>query len=91
MISLNIQLKLIIFSFIFGFFFSVLIDWFNYKIIVKKKILKLILSFFLVFFMSIIYFIGIQKIGNTILHFYSIFCIIIGFTLYDRIAKYNKK
>ena len=91
MISLNIQLKLIIFSFIFGFFFSLLIEIFNKKTKKYKKVIQIILSFFLICIMSFIYFIGIQKIGNAILHFYSILCIIVGFIVYDRIAKYNKK
>ena len=91
MISLSVQLKLIIFSFIFGFFFSLVIKIFNKKVKNYKNTLKIFLSFFLIFMMSIIYFIGIQKISNAILHFYSIICIIIGFIVYDRIAKYIKK
>ena len=91
MISLNIQLELIVFSFIFGFFFSVLIEIFTIITKKYKKVLQIFLSFFLIFIMSIIYFIGIQKIGNAILHFYSILCIVVGFVVYDRIAKYNKK
>ena len=91
MISLNIQLKLIIFSFIFGFFFSVLIEWFNKKSKKYKTYLKVILSFLLIFIMSLLYFIGIQKISNSIFHIYNILCIVIGYILYDVIAKYNKK
>lgn len=91
MISLSVQLKLIIFSFIFGFFFSLVIKIFNKKVKNYKNTLKIFLSFFLIFMMSIIYFIGIQEISHAILHFYSIICIIIGFIVYDRIAKYIKK
>ena len=91
MISLNIQLKLIIFSFIFGFFFSLLLEIFNIKTEKCKQVIKIFSSFVLVLMMSIIYFIGIQKIGNAILHLYSILCIVLGFIFYNIIAKYNKK
>lgn len=91
MISLSIQLKLIIFSFIFGFFFSLLIEWFNKISKNYKNYLKIVLSFILIFIMSLIYFIGCQKISNAIFHIYNILCIVIGYITYDIIAKYNKK
>lgn len=91
MISLSIQLKLIIFSFIFGFFFSVLIEWFNNKVKKYKSLLKIFLSFIIIFLMAAIYFIGIQKISNSILHIYNILCIVLGYISYNLIAKYNKK
>ena len=91
MISLSIQLKLIIFSFIFGFFFSVLIEWFNNKVKKYKSLLKIFLSFIIIFLMAVIYFIGIQKISNSILHIYNILCIVLGYISYNLIAKYNKK
>ena len=95
MINLNIQIKLILFSLFFGFFFSILLEFFNKKIKKYKTYIKIILSCLVVIFMTFIYFIGIQKIGNAILHIYSILSIIIGFLLYDLIikliAKNNKK
>lgn len=91
MISLSIQLKLIIFSFIFGFFFSLLIEWFNNLSKKCKPYLKIVLSFIVVFIMSLIYFMGCQKISNSIFHIYNIICIVIGYIVYNLIAKYNKK
>lgn len=94
MIELDLQFKLIIFSFIFGFLFSIILDFFNS---ITKKIPTLadiILSFFLICFMSIFYFIGIKKIGNAIFHIYSIISIVVGFLCYDGIIKLianNKK
>lgn len=95
MIPLIVQLKLIIFSFIFGFLFSIILEQFN-KIIKKyRKAIEIILSFILIMFMTFIYFIGIQKIGNAIFHIYSILSITIGFIAYDMlikiIANNNKK
>ena len=87
MIDLTIQFKLIIFSFIFGFLFSLLLENFN-KLIKKQNVfIEILLSFIFVAFMTYIYFIGIQKIGNAIFHIYSIISIIIGFILYDILIK----
>lgn len=87
MIDLTLQFKLIIFSFIFGFLFSALLEWFNKKTNKYSTYIKLLLSILLIIFMTYIYFIGIQKIGNAIFHIYSIISIIIGFVLYDLIIK----
>ena len=87
MIDLNLQFRLIIFSFIFGFMFSCALDIFNKKIKKFSTTVEIILSFIFVFIMTIIYFIGIEKIGNAIFHIYSIISIVIGFVLYDIIIK----
>ena len=95
MIELSLQIKLLTFSLIYGFLFSIILDVL-YPIIKKyKKGYKIILSIFLILLMSIIYFIAIDKIGYIIFHLYSIFAIIIGFVSYDIIiniiAKRTKK
>jgi len=83
MISLDIQIKLIIFSFIYGFLFSIILDL-TYKYIHNtNKFIKIISSLFIISIMVIIYFIGIKKIGELIFHPYSMISIIIGFFLYD--------
>ena len=87
MIALSLQFKLIIFSFIFGFMFSVMLELFNKKIKKYSIILEIILSFIFIIIMTYIYFIGIQKIGNAIFHIYSILSIIIGFVIYNIILK----
>lgn len=95
MINLNIQLKLIIFSLIYGFLFSIVLDYFYSFLPKLKKYSKVILSFILIFLMTIIYFVGIKNIGHITFHFYSIIAIIIGFIGYDLllklIANINKK
>ena len=95
MIDLIIQIKLIVFSFIFGFFFSFALEKFNKKICKYKSYIKFILSLVLICMFSYIYFEGIQKIGYGIFHIYSIISIIIGFSFYAfiimLIANNNKK
>ncbi len=87
MIDLNIQIKLIVFSFIFGFFFSVMLEIFNKKVDKCKKVVKLILTFLVVFLSTIIYFEGIKRIGNATFHIYSILTIIVGFISYDLLIR----
>lgn len=87
MISLDVQIKLIIFSLIYGFLFSIVLDIF-YKIIKKmNKVYSIILSFFVILLMTIMYFMGIKQIGYVLFHFYSILAIIVGFISYDLIIK----
>ena len=87
MIDLTLQFKLIIFSFIFGFLFSALLEWFNKKINKYNTCARLVFSIFLIIFMTFVYFVGIQKIGNAIFHIYSIISIIVGYILHDLIIK----
>ena len=87
MIDLSLQFKLIIFSFIFGFLFSFSLECFNKLIKRYSTFIENILSFLFVLFMTFIYFIGIEKIGNAIFHIYSILSIIVGFLCYEFIIK----
>ena len=95
MIELSLQIKLLTFSLIYGFLFSIILDVLYPIIKNYKKVYQFILSFFLIMLMAIIYFIAIDKIGYIIFHLYSIFAIIIGFVSYDIIiniiAKRTKK
>ena len=87
MIDLVIQIRLITFSFIFGFFFSGFIEILNKKINKCKNYVKLLLSFISIFICTFIYFKGIEKIGNAIFHIYSIISIVVGFVFYDVLVK----
>lgn len=87
MINLNIQIKLIFFSFSFGFFFSAFFELYNYIISNKKELFKIISSIFFVGISSVIYFVGIQKISNAIFHIYSIISVVLGYIVYDIIIK----
>lgn len=95
MIYLTVQIKIIVFSIIFGFLFSILLDMFymfNHRL---RKIYQIFFSLILIILLSFIYFIGINKISNGIFHIYSIMCIIVGFITYDiivkKLANKNKK
>ena len=77
--DIDIQIKIILFSLVFGFIFSFFLR-FNYKYIVGcKKFLSFILSFLFVLVSSLLYFIILKKINFGIFHQYEILCIVIGF------------
>ena len=95
MMNLKTQVILIIFSFFYGFIFSIFLNL-NYKFIYSyNKILRVLSSLFVVIIAVLVYFIGIKKINNAILHPYSILMIILGFfvdiSLNRIIAKKLKK
>ena len=76
MINLNLQIASLLFSFVFGFCVSLIID-INYKIN-NKKTIKIITTFFIVIINTLLYFIGLNHINNAYLHPYFILMIIIG-------------
>lgn len=79
MMTLKTQIALIIFSFFYGFIFSIFLN-INYKFIYSShKFIKILSSFLIIIISILIYFIGIKKINNAILHPYSILMVIVGF------------
>lgn len=91
MIDLNIQIKLILFSFIFGMLFKVFeikLDKYLHK---QKQIFNIMNSFTLILFFSLLYFYNIELIVDGILHPYSIILVILGYYLYKPIATFLKK
>lgn len=81
MITLKLQIYTIIFSFLYGIGFSLLIDL-NYKFIhSKNKFIKYLSTILVVILSILIYFIGIMKISYGIFHIYSILCIVAGYIL----------
>ena len=82
---LSTQIKLIIFSLIYGMFLSVTLN-INYKYIYKTKfIYKLLVSTAYVSFNILLYFYILLKINNGILHYYSFICIVLGFIIVNKI------
>ena len=91
MIDLNIQIKLIIFSFCFGILFKMFeikLDRFLHH---QNKFYSIINSFSFIMIFALLYFFNIEKIANGILHPYSIFLVIVGYYLYKPIATLIKK
>lgn len=84
---LDTQIKLIIFSFLFGIIFSLFIGL-NYTLIYNQnKIIKTLSSFLCIIIGVLSYFIAINKISSGILHIYSLLLVIIGFLAETTISK----
>lgn len=91
MITLKLQIYTIIFSFLYGVGFSLLLD-FNYRFIhSKNKFVKYFSTIMIVTLSILIYFIGIMKISYGIFHIYSILCIIVGYILTSFVVSYIAK
>ena len=81
MIPLNIQIKSIIYSFIYGCIFSLLLN-INYKYIYYSKgIKKILINVFFIIDNVLLYFLILRYINNGIFHFYFLLSIILGFIL----------
>ena len=86
--NLIIQLKLILFSFIFGIFFNVFLN-INCKFIYSSNIvIKIISSFIFVIINTLIYFIILMKINNGIFHIYSLLIILLSYLLVEKLKKH---
>ena len=76
---LSLQLKSILFSFVYGCFFYLLLH-INYKYIYYSKgIKKVLINLFFVIDNVLFYFIILRYINNGIFHFYFLLSIILGF------------
>ena len=79
MISLEIQIKSLIFSFLYGGIFYLFMSLNNKNIYNSKGIIKILTNIFFIFDNVLLYFIILKKINNGILHYYFIFSIILGY------------
>lgn len=91
MINLNIQLKLITFSFVFGMLFKYFVIKLDKYIHHKNQLYGIINSFSLIMFFALLYFYNIEHIANGILHPYSLLLIVLGYYTYKPIATLLKK
>ena len=87
MIELSVQLKLIIFSFIFGFFLAISVEKYNKLTINKKAVFKVFTAIILMIVYDFIYFFGIYIISNAIFHIYLILNILLGMITYEILNK----
>lgn len=79
--SLDLQIKTILFSFLFGIYLSIILC-INYKLIYHdKKMIRILSTFVLIIGNVVLYFLLLQKINQGMLHLYGILFIIIGYLL----------
>jgi len=84
---LRIQIYSLVFSFLFGIYFSYILSKLKRFVYHRKIIIKIIFSLTLVIINSFIFFIGLNKINNGILHPYIFITLVLGFYFIDIIKK----
>ncbi len=82
MIDLNMQIKSILFSFIYGILISFLFNINYFLLLNRKKIIKIFSSIFFVFDFSLLYFYVLEYINFGYIHFYLILFFICGFAIF---------
>ena len=86
--TLETQIKLILFSFCFGIFFHIFLT-INYKFIYScNRIVRIISSFLFVLLNVLLYFILLNKINNGIFHIYSLLIILLTYILIEKLKKH---
>lgn len=91
MIPLDIQIKSIVFSFLYGMFFSFLLNL-NYKYIYYSKgVLKVLINIFFVVDNVFLYFIILRYINNGIVHFYFLLSLVLGYFSVNKVSSRIRK
>lgn len=79
--NIYIQIKTIVYSVLFGFFFSFFISLNHRFLYHKNHVVRFLVSITIVILATIIYFLILKRINYGIFHIYEIFSIIGGYTL----------
>lgn len=87
--DLKIQIISLLFSFVFGVFFSICTNL-NYRFLFSKnKVFKIIITIIFVLDLSLLYFLMIRKINQGVIHGYFLLAIALGFFLgFINLSKY---
>jgi len=89
--ELIIQIKSLLFSFVFGIIFSITTSILEKIIYHKKIIFEIINTFLISIFFCLLYFICIKNINNGIIHIYFIMMVLFGVVLDKYIFKLGYK
>lgn len=93
--NINIQIYSLLFSFLYGIIFYILLE-INYNILFEGKIIyRIIISFLFVIVLSLVYFLILLKINNGVLHLYFFLLMFTGyllsFVIYKKLIVKRKK
>ncbi len=89
--SLFIQIKMILITFIYGLFFSFTFNLSKKVLLDSKRVIKLLLSSLFMIDHTLLYFILIRFINNSILHIYLFIFFILGIYFYRHYFTYTNK
>ena len=87
MIDLNIQIGIIIYSFLYGLIFYYLLYICKDYLLINNTFYRIINTFTFFISLSLIYFIGLQIVCDGILHIYSLSIVILSGLIEHFIAK----
>ena len=86
MIPLKIQIISVFISYLYGIFFSILLNLNSKYIYNTKKIKKILFNFIFVFDNVLLYFIILRYINDGILHYYFILALFLGFLSVNKVT-----
>jgi len=75
---LSIQIKTIVFSLVYGFFFSFFVGL-NYRYMISRKLFGFIFSFLFILVFVFLYFIFLKKVNYGVFHYFEILFIFLGY------------
>lgn len=85
---LNIQIYSLLFNFLYGIFFSFILD-FHYKFTCKRNVkIKLLLNFLFIINNIFLYFIILRKINGGILHIYFLLVFLLAIFVESKLRKF---
>ena len=85
---LKVQILSLIYSFFYGVIFFLLLEV-NYKFLYESKLFfRIVISFLFIIFISLLYFFGLLKVNNGVIHIYFFLSLFTGYLL--SFVIYNK-
>lgn len=91
MIPLSLQFSLIGYSFLFGILFFLFYYFLKKLLYCDNVYFRILNTFSFILLSTLLYFLGLERISDGILHIYSLFLICAGFIVGDVIARKIKK
>ena len=89
--NLEIQIQVLVYSLMYGMFFSLVMNLCYRYIFYTKTYYKVIINFLFIINMVLIYFIILRKINNGIFHSYFLLMIILGIFIGNNKTKVLRK
>jgi len=89
--GLELQIQTIIFSFVYGMFFSLLYNLFYRYLFCGKVVMRIIKDFIFVIAIFSLFFAGLKIINGGIIHLYFIIMLLIGFIVGNKKTKKTRK
>lgn len=86
---LKVQILSLLYSFVYGILFFILLEV-NYKLLYTGKIIyRIVISFLFIIIASLLYFFGLLKVNNGVIHIYFFLSLFTGyllsFVIYEKI------